>query len=128
MEADLATKEADRQNQLELEAQKQAFEREKLAAEYAFKNQELAMKRDLELMKLNQQAMQHEDQRADSARAETMKYASEEVKAGGDKPVSKRKSLVRGSDGRATHIESDTGEKWAIKRGPDGRASHLEMN
>lgn len=34
--------------------------------------------------------------------------------------------VVRGSDGRATHMESDSGEKISIIRGPDGRLAGFE--
>lgn len=52
LEADLATREADRQNALILEASQQAFEREKLQAEYAFKAHELNVKTELEREKM----------------------------------------------------------------------------
>lgn len=61
LEADLQTKEADRQNALMLEQQKQAFEREKLQAEYQFKMMELAQKRELELLKMGMQEGEGED-------------------------------------------------------------------
>ena len=55
MQADLATKQHDAQMQAQLEAQKIAFEREKFGAEMSFKERELAMKRELELLKLDAQ-------------------------------------------------------------------------
>ena len=55
MQADLAVKQHDGQVQAQLEAQKTQFEAEKFAAEMAFREKELAMKRELELLKLNAQ-------------------------------------------------------------------------
>lgn len=52
LDADLATKEADRQNALVLEAQKQAFEREKLDREYQFKMWDAEQNRQLERDKM----------------------------------------------------------------------------
>lgn len=126
MEADLITKQKDRESQLILEQQRQQFEREKLAEAARQKELDRRQQWELEMAKLGAQREQHQDQMSSSARSEAMKYASEEVKAGADKPVSRKKGLVRGKDGRATHVESDTGEKWTIVRGPDGRASHIE--
>lgn len=53
LEADLATREADRQNAIAIEAMRQQFEREKLDRDDAFRYAELAQTRDLELIKLN---------------------------------------------------------------------------
>lgn len=53
MQADLAVKQHEAQIAAQLEAQKMDFEREKLAAEMEMKSRELAMKRELELLKLD---------------------------------------------------------------------------
>jgi hypothetical protein len=52
LEADLQTKEADRQNALVIEQQHQAFEREKIQADYNFRSFELQTNVDLEREKM----------------------------------------------------------------------------
>lgn len=112
LEADLQTKEADRQNALNLEQQQQAFEREKLQAEYAFKTAELQQKTDIETMKLVSQQM---------SAAQTAASAS--TGEGGDKQPKAKvpdfeamvkaltapKRIIRDSTGRAVGVEAMPG-------------------
>jgi hypothetical protein len=87
-------------------------------------------------MKVNAQAQQAERKMAHDAEQtgaklksdeskEAMRFAATEEASGTGK--AKKKKLVRGNDGKATHVESDTGEKWTIVRGPDGRAEGIEV-
>lgn len=57
LQADLQTKDADRQNALVIEQSKQAFEREKLDREYAFKTWEAEQRFQLEREKMQNAAM-----------------------------------------------------------------------
>ena len=53
MQADLAVKQHEAETQAQLEAQKMQFEREQWLGEMAFRDRELAQKRELELLKLD---------------------------------------------------------------------------
>jgi hypothetical protein len=58
LEADLATREADRQNAIILQREQQAWEREKLDREYAFRQWEVMQKLGLERERMAQSAVQ----------------------------------------------------------------------
>lgn len=71
LEADLATREADRQNALAIEGMRQAFEREKLERDDAFRYAQLAQQRELELMKMNDAAANNAANRAATSQTPT---------------------------------------------------------
>lgn len=112
LEADLATKQADRQNALLLEQQRQEFERQKLNAEFAFKNAEMQNKMDLELLKLGQHAAANQQQSAaaDGEKANAAKQPDMgAIMDNLSKALSAPKRIVRDAQGRAIGVESAMG-------------------
>lgn len=124
LEADMQTKDKDRENELILEAARQQFEREKLAEESRQKELDRQQALLIETMKMQaQQAAQKEQfaHEGEQKKTEGKQKTNEAMIKAGKNPVADGvdpaeliklltapKRIVRGKDGRATHVETMT--------------------
>lgn len=106
LEADLQTKEADRQNAAVIEQQKQAFEAQKVQLDYQYKMAALNQTRELELLKLGMTEVPMAD--------------------GETKPVDSTAAMMMEAIGKLGEMVTGLGAHMSapteIVRGPDGRA------
>ena len=106
LEADLATKDADRKNALMLEQQRQQFEWNKFQAEMAFRERESQQKMDIEMLKISAQA--HAASASAAAKGEGKSGSAPQDMSELFSALHAPKRIVRDANGRATGIETIT--------------------
>lgn len=119
LDADLQTKEADRQNTLIIAAQQQDFEREKLAEDARQKDLDRQQQWNLEVLKINTQSQQADKASSQSREIELAKMGMKDSENG---PVGKEDRMA---DVMERFIAAASAPKRVV-RGPDGKAMGME--